>query len=156
MFRALGMASISARDKTSGCATFSTSTVASKASTVTVSPTEPTFISASTGTDTFAGTVTCCLTVLNPSRLKVITYRPGRTSTIVYRPDSLVVTMRDPSISASLAASTFTLGMTAPLLSFTIPEIVLCAQALGENSARITRQAKTCIAYFILLMVYPP
>src|SRR5438034_390557 len=101
MFRALGMASISARDKTSGCATFSTSTVASKASTVTVSPTEPTFISASTGTDTFAGTVTCCLTVLNPSRLKVITYRPGRTSTIVYRPDSLVVTMRDPSITAA-------------------------------------------------------
>jgi len=72
MFRALGIASMSARDKTAGCATFSTSTVANLDSTVTVSSRALTFISASTGTDTFAGTVTCCLTVLNPGKVKVI------------------------------------------------------------------------------------
>ena len=72
MFRALGIASISVRDKTAGCATFSTSTVGTADATVTVSSSALTFISASTGTDTFAGTVACCLTVLNPGNVKVI------------------------------------------------------------------------------------
>src|SRR5215472_12968572 len=63
MFLALGMASISERDKTAGCATLSTSTVATLDSTVTDSPTEPTFISAPTGTVTLAGISICCLTV---------------------------------------------------------------------------------------------
>ena len=72
MLRALGIASMSVRDRTWGCATFSTSTVATVASTVTVSPTAPTFISASTGTDTLAGTVTSRFTVLKPGNVNVI------------------------------------------------------------------------------------
>jgi hypothetical protein len=72
MFRALGRTSISVRVKTCGCATFSMSTVATVVSTLTVSSTAPTFISASTGTDTFAGTSTECFTVLKPGKAKVI------------------------------------------------------------------------------------
>jgi hypothetical protein len=96
-----------------------------RGSIVTVSPIEPTFISASIGTVTFAGTSTCCLTVLNTSKVKVTVYKPGRTSTTAYRPSVPVVTVRDLSISTSLAASTFTPGMTAPLESRTTPEMVL-------------------------------
>jgi hypothetical protein len=57
---------------------------------------------------------------------------------MAYRPSREVVAVRDPSISAELAASTLTLGITAPEASLTWPEIVLCAQAAGESRTTIT------------------
>jgi hypothetical protein len=70
-------------------------------------------------------------------------YSPGRTSTMVYRPSPAVTTARDLSISVSLAASTLTPDITAPLVSFTTPEMVLCAEAIGKKSVWITSPAKT-------------
>jgi hypothetical protein len=67
---------------------------------------------------------------------------PGRRSTIVYRPFSLVVSVRDLSISASLAASTFTPAITAPELSRTCPEMVLWAEANDAKSPTIGKTAK--------------
>ena len=88
-----------------------------------------------------AGTVTSRLTVANPGKVKVIVYSPGRTSTMVYRPSPAVTTARERSISASLAASTLTPEITAPLMSFTTPEIVLWANAVGTDAVRTTRLA---------------
>src|ERR1700692_444451 len=153
MFRAVGRASMSARVNTSGWATFSTSTVATMAFTSTVCPTDPGFMSASTGTVIFAGTSTCSLTEVNPSIVKVTVYVPGRTSTMEYRPSLLVVTVRDLSISASLAASTLTPAMTAPELSFATPAIVLCAEAVDENRERTTKAARTYVADFTVMLL---
>jgi amidase len=47
-----------------------------------------------------------------------------------------VATVRDLSISASLAASTDTPAITAPELSFTCPDSVLCAEAVDERKKR--------------------
>ncbi len=46
--------------------------------------------------------------------------------------------MRTFSISAGLDAVTLTLGMLAPEVSFTIPSIVLCAEAKVGNSIKPT------------------
>src|SRR5690348_729812 len=53
---------------------------------------------------------------------------------MAYRPSPLVITDRDLSMSASLEASTETPAITAPEVSFTWPEIVLCADAQNEES----------------------
>src|SRR5215472_6819494 len=137
MYRPVGRASISARLNVSGCAAFSTSTVATRASTLTVWPTEPTFNSASTDTAPLAGTSTVCLILTNPGRVTVTTYVPGRKSTIAYRPSLLVITARVCSISTSLEASTVALATTAPEASLTTPEMVLCADTTdGQISSR--------------------
>jgi hypothetical protein len=63
----------------------------------------------------------------------------------------LVVTVRDLSINASLAASTLTPDITAPELSFTAPAMVLCAEAAGANKERINNAARTDIADFMVM-----
>src|SRR5215472_4940024 len=52
------------------------------------------------------------------------------------------MTVRDRSINAGLAASTETSAMTAPEASLACPEIVLCADAAGESSAKNEKPAK--------------
>src|SRR5579864_8119834 len=75
---------------------------------------------------------------------------------MVYRPSLLVTTARDFSISASLAASTLTPDITAPVESFTTPEIVLWAEASDGNTASTTRPAKIFALNLTLIMAFSP
>src|SRR5512135_958384 len=98
------------------CVVLCTSTTGDVACTSTDSPTEPTGMSALTGTVTSAGTLMpSCRVLLNPGALNVTEYVPGRIDTMAYLPSPLVVTVRDCSMSAGLEACTFTPGITAPL-----------------------------------------
>src|SRR6516225_7462816 len=58
---------------------------------------------------------------------------------MAYRPSLVVITLRDPSMSVGLAASTRTPGMAAPEGSLTCPEIVLCAKVVREHAITIAR-----------------
>jgi len=136
IYRAVGSASISERDSVSGWDAFSTSTVATRASMLIVSPTAPTLSVASTVAVTSAGRTTDWTTAEKPSAEAFTTYSPGRKSTMEYRPSPLVVTVRDFSIRTSLVASTDAPATTAPLASLITPEIVLCAIAREGKPTR--------------------
>ena len=101
-----------------------TSTTGDSPATVTVSWTEPTFIS--TLTDAANNPLNSTpprLTVLKPVTENVTWYTPGRRSAIRYWPAPSVTTDRLFSISVGLAASTVTPGSTAPEESRTTPTI---------------------------------
>jgi hypothetical protein len=63
---------------------------------------------------------------------------------------------RDFSINASLAASTFTPAITAPELSFTVPEIVLCAIAGGKQRIRLAKATRTYTADLSVVIDFSP
>src|SRR6516165_417506 len=60
---------------------------------------------------------------------------------MAYRPSPLETTERALSMSASLEASTATPAITAPEVSFTWPEIVLCAEARARNKRTTLKAA---------------
>src|SRR5688572_17494711 len=74
------------------------------------------------------------ITFEKPSKVNVTVYTPGRKSTIEYRPCPSVTTVRLPSMSAGLVASTATPGSTAPVSSLTAPAMTLCADAAAGGS----------------------
>src|SRR5262245_29695672 len=79
---------------------------------------------------------------------------PGRRSTILYWPWPSVVADRVFSISASLATSTVTPGITAPDVSFTTPAMALCARAAAGHKARHpSAKATTAI---LVRVIEPP
>ena len=104
--------------------TFCTSTTGVLPDTVIVSSTPPTFSSLFTVAVKFVvSSMPARLTELNPGSVKVTVYVPGRRSTMRYCPCPSVVAERTFSINAGLAASTVTPGSTAPVASFTVPEM---------------------------------
>src|SRR5207244_11621046 len=60
---------------------------------------------------------------------------PGRRLTILYCPDPSVTTVRIRSMRAGLAASTVTPGITAPLVSLTVPAMVCACTAVAASTA---------------------
>src|SRR5688572_6291111 len=93
------------------------------------------------------------LKVLKPGNVNVTEYVPGRRSTIRYCPPPSVTTVRTFSMSTGLLASTVTPGSTAPDVSFTVPVIVACANAMvGMSTARATR----CPIRTNARITYPP
>ena len=98
------------------------------------------------------------LTVLKPGRVNVTLYVPGRRSTIRYTPWPSVTTLRTFSISAGLAASTWTPGRTPPDESLTVPEIAPFKAACAQASPGSARRPSTTIRYalFPSLMLSVP
>src|SRR5439155_12726384 len=122
--------------------------------TVIVSSRPPTFIS--------TGTVIVCvpdnstasrLTVMKPGNVNVTEYVPGRRSTILYWPVPSVTADRVFSMSAGLDASTVTPGKIAPDVSFTVPAMDACANAIDGRSIRTKRATDHC---FASLHIAPP
>ena len=76
------------------------------------------------------------MTVVNPGRVKVTVYSPGRRSMTLNWPSLSVKTVRDPPISAALAASTVTPGSTPPVVSDTCPAMPCAAAGVVEMKSR--------------------
>ncbi len=74
---------------------------------------------------------------------------------MVYRPSLLVATVRDLSMRASLAASTLTPTMTAPLESLTTPEIVLWA-TVSDGITRTARPTKIRETNVVVVIPFSP
>ena len=91
------------------------------------------------------------LTVLNPGSVKVTVYVPGTRLTILYWPSPSVTAVRTFSMSAGLAASTVTPGMTAPLVSLTTPAMVWANVVAGNRTRNphTTRRAGTIVRRII-------
>ncbi len=139
----VGTASSSACGSTCCVTACCTSTTGDAPDTVTVSSSAPTRSSALTGAVKFAGSSTPSrFTVENPGSVKVTVYVPGRRSRILYCPCESVTADRVCSISAGLATSTVTPGITAPVVSLTTPAIALCARA-AFGTRRTKRNAPT-------------
>src|SRR4051812_16003600 len=116
------MASTTSLGITRCCVVPDTSTIGDSPLTVTVSVTEPTFISTLiVAVNEPASSTPSRLTVLNPESENVTSYTPGRRSMMRYWPLPSVTTERVFSISAGLDTSTLTPGSTAPEESLTTP-----------------------------------
>src|SRR2546422_1200765 len=136
------------------CRTFWVSTTGAWPETVTVSSIAPTFRSAFTVAvnDEF-NSRSSRLTALKPTRMKVTEYVPGTRLRILYWPDSSVTTVRTFSISAGLAASTVTPGITAPVASLTVPAMV-CARAAGAVASNKTKTTRIRQAVHLILILH--
>jgi hypothetical protein len=114
----------------------------------------PTFNSALTGAvKSPVSSMPSRLTVLNPDNVNVTEYVPGTRLMILYWPSPSVTTVRLFSISAGLAASTVTPGMTPPLASRTTPAIA-CANAADWPIAKHASASTPSLA--ILLIGFLP
>ena len=81
---------------------------------------------------------------------------PGRRSTILYWPFSSVVAERTLSISASLAASTTTPGMTAPLVSLTTPAMLPVCASASAGARKTALSARHVRIRRFVLTIGPP
>ena len=136
---AIGSVSRVSAVSTSCCTTFCTSTTGLAPVTVTVSSTPPTDSSTSTvAVKPAFSVIPSRMMVAKPGSVKVTVYSPGRRSMMLYSPPPSVKTVRDPSISAGLAASTVTPGSTPPVVSDTCPAMPCAAAGVVEMRRRKT------------------